>query len=349
MNLKDNKIALNYSQATDLTEFILLHKRVPFIQGSPGVGKSSIQKTLCKRMNLFPIDIRLGQLEAVDLNGYPFLVNGKLTHCPLDSFPLADTPIPEGYSGWLINFGELNSCDRSVQAAAYKPILDRMINQAMLHEKCYCMADGNFMSDNAITEVITSAMVSRLTFLCLQVDPVESQAYAIEQKWNTDLVAFLSYAPEYWHKFDPSKKEEPYACPRSLETASVYANGLGDLSKGIPEAALPLFTGSIGMDAAVAFRAFTLLDVPEYTHIVKDPLTEEVAANVATQWRTVNMLAKKVTVEDIGAVLDYVDRLMPEIIVVFLKVCFQNKPSMITNPDFIQALTKFRVDMQQHA
>lgn len=41
---------------------------IPFIKGSPGLGKSAMVKQLAKKYNLKLIDIRLGQVDPTDLN-----------------------------------------------------------------------------------------------------------------------------------------------------------------------------------------------------------------------------------------------------------------------------------------
>ena len=91
---------------------------VPLVKSSPGMGKSAIIHEIAKERNLKVIDIRLAQLDPVELNGFPNFVNGKATYAPMDIFPTTDTPIPEGYDGWLLFFDELTSANRSVQAAA---------------------------------------------------------------------------------------------------------------------------------------------------------------------------------------------------------------------------------------
>ena len=44
----------------------------PCLWGSTGIGKSTIPKQLAKKMNYKVFDIRLSQLESVDLKGMPF-------------------------------------------------------------------------------------------------------------------------------------------------------------------------------------------------------------------------------------------------------------------------------------
>lgn len=75
---------------------------VPFIQGSPGMGKSAIVKEIADEYGLKLIDCRLSSMEPTDLLGLPWINNGKAEFNPYNLFPLEDTPIPNGYEGWLL-------------------------------------------------------------------------------------------------------------------------------------------------------------------------------------------------------------------------------------------------------
>ena len=122
---------------------------VPFIHGSPALGKSAIGKQLADAHNLKFIDLRLTELDPTDLHGLPNFKEGKATFVPFDTFPLEGDKIPEGYKGWCIFLDEINSANHSVQAACYKLVLDRMVGQHKLHPKVKLMAAGKFLMDKA--------------------------------------------------------------------------------------------------------------------------------------------------------------------------------------------------------
>lgn len=111
-----NKITLK--QADSLIPHLFNAGVVPFLHSSPAQGKSSLARAIAKRNGLKVIDLRLTELDSSDLNGLPYFKDGKSTFLPFDTFPLQDTPIPEGYNGWLLLLDELNSAAPSTQAAA---------------------------------------------------------------------------------------------------------------------------------------------------------------------------------------------------------------------------------------
>ena len=81
----------------------------PMVASSPGMGKSDIIRTIADKFNLKVIDFRVSQCEPVDMQGYPGVVNGRMTfHIP-EYFPIEGDAIPEGYEGWLLFIDEFNS------------------------------------------------------------------------------------------------------------------------------------------------------------------------------------------------------------------------------------------------
>lgn len=144
-------------EAAQYAEVVLKAGLVPYVAGSPGLGKSAMFAAICKKYNLKMIDIRLAQEDPTCINGFPDLSNGRSSYLPPSRFPLEgkdDLPLKEEfaskhlvysmilnkakespdntlvkeelekfqaqycYSGWLVFFDELPSAPRATQAAA---------------------------------------------------------------------------------------------------------------------------------------------------------------------------------------------------------------------------------------
>ena len=95
---------------------------VPFVTGSPGVGKSDIMRQIAEEYGLVLIDLRLSQCAPEDLMGLPMKegtgLSARSTFVPFSTFPLEGDQIPEGKNGWLLFLDEFNSASKSVQAAS---------------------------------------------------------------------------------------------------------------------------------------------------------------------------------------------------------------------------------------
>ena len=125
-------IQLNTVQAKEAIIDCMKTKLVPFLTGSPGMGKSSIIHEIADEFNLELIDLRLSQCEPTDLIGFPSIdlqdfqvdeqmlgsVYGRASYKPMATFPLKGDSLPKGKAGWLLFLDEFNSAPRSVQAAS---------------------------------------------------------------------------------------------------------------------------------------------------------------------------------------------------------------------------------------
>lgn len=113
-----NEVKCTLNQVAEVIPTLLQANVVPFLHSSPALGKSSVAKQVAEKLNLKVIDLRLTECDSSDLNGLPFFKDGKAHFMPFDTFPTQDTPIPDGYKGWLLLLDEFNSALPSVQASA---------------------------------------------------------------------------------------------------------------------------------------------------------------------------------------------------------------------------------------
>ena len=102
------------NQVKKYVEECIKAQLVPFIQSSPGCGKSAIVKQIAKEYNLELIDLRLSTAVFTHVNnlanclehigtGLPhFTKDGKAEFMPFNIFPLENTPLPKGKDGWLL-------------------------------------------------------------------------------------------------------------------------------------------------------------------------------------------------------------------------------------------------------
>ena len=62
------QFTVNPAQAVEFITEALFAGLVPIMTSSPGCGKSQIAKKIARNLNLELIDIRLSQMDSVDLN-----------------------------------------------------------------------------------------------------------------------------------------------------------------------------------------------------------------------------------------------------------------------------------------
>ena len=222
---------MNLTKAVTAINLALKANLPIFLQGSPGVGKSSIIKRVADDNMLEVIDLRLSQCDITDLNGLPKFENGKAAFQPFDVFPLKDTPIPAGKQGWLLFLDELNAAQKPVQVAAYKLILDRMVGNHHLHNNLRIVCAGNLATDNAVVEDLSSALRSRLITITIEADTKEWLDWADKAGIDYRITAYLEEKPDSLFKFDPERDDGSFPCPRTWEMLSKIIKQIPDVSQ----------------------------------------------------------------------------------------------------------------------
>lgn len=227
---------------TNWVKVALKAKEVPFIIGSPGQGKSDLLKQIAEYFNLEFVDIRLSQMDPVEINGMPKIMEDKFEYIPAGVFPLEGDPLPKGKDGWLCVFEELNSASRAVEVAAYKIILDRLIGVHKLHPKVVMAATGNKNTDGAVAHALGTAMQSRLITFELETSKDEWTEWANKNEIDHRIISFIEFRPDALMAFDPHHNDYTFPCPRTWAKMSGLLKKAGDID--ITD--LDLLAGCIG-------------------------------------------------------------------------------------------------------
>lgn len=321
---------------------------VPFVTSSPGLGKSSLYASVAHEFGLELIDLRLSQCAPEDLMGLPMRIgegrNMKAAFAPFEMFPTENTPLPSGKEGWLLLLDELNSAPRSVQAAAYKLVLDRMVGQAKLHEKVLTGSAGNLVTDRAIVNQMSTAMQSRLIHIEMEFSFKEFMDHAMGARFDPRILAFLNFRSELAHNFDPDHTDRTFPCPRTWEFAS-------RLIAGVPSDKVnrTLIAGAVGEGAAVEVSTFleVYASLPSYAMICADAANAPIPQNPGPLYAVLMMLVDQFTKASFKDVLPYVTRLSPELQVVYCRGVKQREPNVASLPAFLgllKSLTRFLLD-----
>jgi len=324
-------------QAREFVLDVLYAGLVPFLQSSPGLGKSSIMASIAKELNLFLIDHRLSTSPPEDLSGLPDFKDGYAYFAPFrELFPLTDAQIPEGYSGWLIFLDEFNSAKKDTQAAAYKLILDRMVGQHRLHDNCLVAAAGNLSTDRAIVNPLSTAMQSRV----IHIEMVESYDewlvdVALPQKYDPRVIAYLSQYPSRLMDFKPDHTDKTFSCPRTWEFTNRLIKGKQNLSSKTT-----LLAGTITAGIAADFVTFASVyeNIPKISEIMKDPDNHFIPRDNATKWAVVSSLLEHVNKESLDALASYANRFDLSFRILFFRSVMVANKSLRQEAPFVKAM-----------
>lgn len=315
---------------------------VPFVQSSPGLGKSAIIRGIATDFNLKLIDHRLSTSAPEDLSGLPEFYtdaqgNRRATFSPFDIFPVSGQPLPEGKDGWLLFLDEFNSATKQVQAAAYKLILDKMVGQHHLHECVAIVTAGNLTTDRAITNPLSTAMQSRVAHIEMELERDEFlEDVVLGQKWDHRIYAFLNFKKSYIHDFRPDHNDKTFCCPRTWE----FMNRLLAVDPQIDATSGKLFAGTITSGVAFEFITFCNLytSLPSLSDIMADPMGTALSSDAATRFAITSSLMEKVDDKNFEKITMYVNRMSSEFRVMFFRGMLQKKPNLRSHPLFHQAM-----------
>ena len=325
---------VDISQAYRMIVAYIKDGLVPMLVGSPGCGKSDIIRQIAKDFGLYLIDIRLAQCDPIDINGFPHFNGNRASYAPMDTFPIEGDTIPEGYNGWLLFFDEFNSCPTSVQAAAYKVILDKMVGQYHLHKKVAMVAAGNLETDNAIVNPMSTAMQSRLVHIELGINHLAwCNEWAVNNNINHHITDYIKSKPGILFMFDPDHTDKTYPCPRTWEFANRILKSNSEDSIDL----LPLLAGAITEGVAREFLIFRKIynDLPKVEDILLNPNNIPVPEEPAIMYALTGSIAHNSTKDNLKNLMKYIIRLPPEFQTVCNREIIKRNPSMIKHPAII--------------
>lgn len=311
---------------------------VPFIQSSPGIGKSSITRSIAEELSLKMIDHRCSTSAPEDFNGLPrFTPEGRAVFAPFNElFPLQDDPIPQGKDGWLLFFDEFNSAPKTIQAACYKIVLDRQIGQHPLHDRVGMVLAGNLATDRAITNNLSTAMQSRLVHIKMVHDFTEwLEDVAIPMDYDARIIGYLSYKEDNLMDFRPDHQDLTFACPRTWE----FMNKLISGKKKLDDDMVGLYAGTMTSGIALDFFQFakvaeTMIKIEDVLH---DPKGLNIPTDKATQWNVISHLAQRVDGDTFEKVSEFADRFEISMRVLFYRMALLRQPKLREHPAFRKA------------
>lgn len=316
---------------------------VPILEGSPGVGKSSIIHDVCKTFNLHMIDHRVSTSAPEDFTGLPeFYTNEqgerRAHFVPFgDIFPLENDPVPEGKDGWMLFLDEYRSGTKMVQAATYKTILDRMTGQKKLHERCVITAASNLITDRAIVNTMSTAMQSRLVWIELELSFDEwLMDVALKQKWDERIVAYLNFDNDKLFDFRPDHDDKTFCCPRTWEFMNKLIR-----NKEVTDRKTGLYAGTITSGVAAEFVQFCKIfkELITIRGVLADPENADVPADAQRKWAVISHLIGKVDEKNFGDICTYINRFDLSFRLLFFRAVLVQHPKLRQHPDFAKALS----------
>lgn len=186
------------------------------LRGAPGVGKSTIVKEIADKLGIGFVDVRLAQMERVDVCGLP-VVEDNVTNWNVPAFWPRD-PKSKG----IVFFDEITSAPADVQVAAYSIILDRRIPNSnyKLPDGWYIIAAGNRKEDKAVAKSMSSALANRFMHFDVEANVEDWSSWAVKHDMHPSVTGYIRYRPANLFKMEGQDLEHGWPSPRSWERVS---------------------------------------------------------------------------------------------------------------------------------
>ena len=218
------------------------------VWGAPGLGKSSILRSVAERLGIGFIDVRLAQREPVDIRGLPVPGEDGVKWLVASEWPRD----PE--SRGIILFDEITAADRSLQVAAYEFILDRRLGTLYtVPDGWYICAAGNRTEDRAVAATMSSALANRFLHVEMREDAEAWVSWALQHDIHPSVLGFIRYRPELLFRQEGENLERGWPTPRAWERVSRMLSMFGAEDEDLLR---KVVYGLVGDRVGVEFMSF---------------------------------------------------------------------------------------------
>ena len=298
-----------------------------FIWGAPGIGKTEVLNQVAKELGIVVQEWHLSQIEPTDFRGVPKVENilgsndskDRRTVSKLPSiFPTSDG----NGKGGIMFFDEMNRAPEMVLAASLSLALSGKHGSYRLPPRWIVIAAGNRPTDlNLPGQDLTDDPILWNRFAHVNYAPKVGDwvEYAATQpEINPDLIAFLQFHKQYYHRYNPESKRKAWPSARSWDEASqieYFARGENWSNKIPLKKVEEIYTDQVGKDAALDFISYLKLkefyneddvrDVYEHGAKAKQPPKKLDQARAASASIAFWKKDEKLTPKELQNILDF--------------------------------------------
>lgn len=327
------------SQVASAIDICIESNQPVMLHGSPGVGKSDVVRQVAARRGIDMIDLRLSQLDPVDLRGVP-----SVDHDKKQTSWNAPDFLPTDGKGILF-LDEINSAAQATAAAAYQLVLDRRLGDYVLPEGWAIVAAGNRASDKALVNQMSTALKNRFTHINYEVNNDDWIDWALRNNIAVEVIGFIRFRPKLLNEFEQHnntkeerervqrlKEAQAFATPRSWYFLSKVLD-----KKPPKELEYELYSGIVGEGATAEFMGYLKYyrDLPDLDALLMDPKKAKVPTEPATLYALATGLAAKATKDSMERVVSYALRMPAEFQVLLMKDAVVRDSSLTNTRAFV--------------
>lgn len=234
------KIKLTPKQA--IVEIVKLTKLgMPiYIQGSVGLGKTSVARAVAKEIKAKYWELRCAEIDPFEIAGGMYLDETTETS---RRFPNELLPTKKV----VLCLDEITQAQADCESVLLKLVQEGQVGKTKLHKDTIIIATGNSVADRAGCKRMGTALRDRFIFVEIEADASEwLEWYEAQDDHNVAVAEYIKANPEMIHQYDP-KVEMNQPSPRNWDR-------LGKVLTATKHPAI--IAGIIGEKTAKPFLAF---------------------------------------------------------------------------------------------
>jgi hypothetical protein len=217
--------------------FSIMYARsgVLYITSKPGIAKSAMSRSISNKMGFDYIDIRLSQVDEIDVGLYPHLSEEAESSTKIVDYAVPAWAAQANKRPTIIHFEELNRANLHVRNAALQILNERQIGyNFFFNDNVLMMSSGNLGDeDGTDVEDFDAALNNRLIHFPHSLGVDEWINNYAKQNVHEVIVNYIEAHKEQLY-VDPSDNIKSYATPRSwtfLSDFIISSYGKESLSK----------------------------------------------------------------------------------------------------------------------
>jgi len=275
--------------------------RLPLmIWGPPGSGKSATVRQVADEDNLEMIDLRLVQLDQLDLRGLPKV---KVNDEEMDVMTFVASDILPRKGNGILFLDEIVQASAAVINSASELILDRTIGKYKLPDGWSIVAAGNERKHRAGVHEMPSQIKNRMVHVELVPEAQPWVKNAIKRGYDQSVVRYIQANQGSLYQFSADKIAYP-----TFRTWEYVSKIMQSGAKGKVLRAMVI--GSVGEAMGQDFISWieTNTILPSYEDVVADPHNVPIPKKAALRMRMAELVVAEAKVKDVMAVLSFFDR-----------------------------------------
>jgi len=329
------------------------------ITGNPGLGKTTLPRTIAARLNIGYMELRGELCDSIDLRGLlvPDHKTGTTTSLALDKWPLQSLvdagSIPK--EGILV-LDDLPNSDRQVVNGLSEPLIDHSINGDPLGEGWCIICTGNHVGSGASAKPMPSHVVNRVHIVTLIPD-WESWAVWANGNIEAELIGYFEMQKggdlfTYDGKARVECPNEPYLTPRALEGLSRRLQAWRANNPPSDKPPLWLYTACVGDYGSKLYATLDyLVELASWEQLVDDPVSAKMPKSAGAKFAQLNIILSgvKAVAENLQryqvSVGTYVNRMPAEVAAAVHSRCAGAVPKWSETPAFVKWVTTHKIGM----